>query len=261
MTRTGRNNTAVFLVSLFLVAAVALLVLFVTELRIVSEVGSVDPTPEEWRAVAGALVTTVISFTAAIVYIRLFRRSPSVPVFFVVLFLIFTAVDVSKLGQVMIPATAWRNVSPVLARVTIFGHMSGALALFAAGLYASVSRMQQHGIAMTIGLFVSLGLSWAVPIDTFSLPHNLVYTAGFQPSLDVMIQVVFGLAVVNFLQAAVTGRERRQVMSALAVALVTLGREVLYYRTEVPVVIGGAVLFVAGVAVYAVENYRDYLVS
>lgn len=261
MTRTGRNNTIFILTTVFLLATVLVLALFLDSLALVPPGGPVVPDATQWHAVAGAVLTTVISFSAAIIYSRLFRRSPSVPVFFVVLFFIFTTMDISKLGQVMIPATAWRHFSPLLARVTIFGHITGALALFAAGLYASVARMQRHGTAMTLGVLIALGLSWAVPIDAFRLPNHLVYTAGFQAPLDAMIQLVLALAVLNFIQAAVASRDRREVMSAGAVALLAVGRELLYYRTE-PISIGlGSVVFVTGAVVFAVENYRDYLVG
>lgn len=255
MTRTGRNNTVLMMaVSVFL-AALVTIVLFTFNL------GEIDPQPGQWRAIAGALATTVIAFTVAVLYMRLFHRSPSVPVFFMVLFFIFSALDISKLGQVMVSATAWRHFSPLLARVSIFGHVTGALALFAAGLYASVARMQRHGTAMTMGLVIALGLSWAVPIDTFRIRENLVYSAGFHPSLDAMILVVLVLAVLNFIHAALVVRERRQLMSAGAVALIVLGRETLFYRTEPLLIALGAALLVTGAAVFAVENYRDYLVG
>ncbi len=255
MTRTGRNNTALLLTGAFFLGALVMTVFFLVNLRAITlEQGQL-------RAVAGALATTTIAFVVTVTYMRLFHRSPSVPVFFVVLYFIFSILDISKLGQVMISMTAWRHFSPFLARVSIFGHIAGALALFAAGLYATVSRMQRHGIAMMIGFLIALGLSWAVPIDTLRMRSNLVYAAGFQPSLDAVITVLIVLAVLNFVQAAVSGRERRQVMSALAVALIVLGRELLFYRTEPFFLVGGSVLFAAGAAFFAVENYRDYLVS
>lgn len=261
MTRTGRNNTVRFLSSLFFIAFLIVVAALVIQLRIVPPSGDLVPDPDQWRAIGGAVMTAVIAFIAAIVYMRLFRRSPSVPIFFVVLFFVFTMLDVTKLGQVMVPETAWRVYSPVLARVSIFGHISSVLALFAAGVYASVARMQRHGTVLLFGMMIAMGLSWAVPIDVLYLPRNLVYTAGLQPSLDSMIQVVVVLAVLNFVQAAVVGRDRRQMMSAGAVALIALGREILFYRTEPVWLVLGPVLFAGGAILFAVENYRDYLVS
>lgn len=255
MTRTGRNNTVLLAAITVFLCILLTIVLFILNLE------GISVQPGQWRAIAGALITTVVAFTVALVYMRLFLRSTSIPVFFTVLFFIFTALDITKLGQVLIPLTAGRHFSPLLARVTIFGHITGALALFAAGLYASVERMQRHGIAMTLGLVVSLGLSWAVPIDTVQIRDNLVYTAGFQPSLDAMILVVLLLATLNFAHAAFMIRERRQVLSAGAVAMIVLGRETLFYRTEPVFLLLGAAFFTAGAAVFAMENYRDYLVS
>lgn len=261
MTRTGRNNTVVSLLTLFFFLSAALFAAFLYSVVYTSPDGAIRVDAPQWRAVSGATIMNLLALVSGVVFIRLFRRSPSVPVFFVMLFFVFSMIDISKLGQVMIPATSWRNVSPLLARVTIFGHMASALSLFAAGLYAGVARMQRHGTAMTLGFLITVGLSWAIPIDTLFLPENLVYSAGFHPSLDAMIAIVFALAVLNFLQSAVAARDRRQTLTAGAVVLIAVGRELLYFRTEATMIVAGTACFAVGVVVFAVQNYRDFLVG
>lgn len=210
-------------------------------------------------ALAGAIISAIVAAASAAVYKRLFRRSSSIPVFFMVLFFVFTVGDISKLGHVLIPAHSWHTVSPLLARFTVFSHIAGALAFFAAGLYASVARMQRQGTAILLGSSLALGLSWAVPIDTLQLPENLVYAAGFHASVDAIIMIVFALGVLSFVQAAVANRDRRQAFSAGATALIALGREILFYRTELPWIVVGTASLVVGAGMFALQNYRDYL--
>jgi hypothetical protein len=262
MTRTGRNNTANLLLALFFTAGFAVLATFVLVATGVleTEPGAGTARIDSRRAaLVGTILTATVAAGAAAIYRRLFRRSSSIPVFFMVLFFIFTVGDISKLGHVLIPAPSWRHLSPLLARFTIFSHIAGALSFFAAGLYASVARMQRQGTAILLGTLIALGLSWAVPIDTLQLPDNLVYAAGFRASLDAAIMIILALGVLNFIQAAAAGRDRRQAVSAIAAAFIAIGREVLFYRAEVPLIVIGTGLFAAGAGVFAVQNYRDYL--
>ncbi|POR02035.1 hypothetical protein AU468_07215 [Alkalispirochaeta sphaeroplastigenens] len=217
--------------------------------------------PSQGWALLGAVITWGIFCSAAAVYMRVFRRSPSVTVFFVILFFLFSSLDITKVGQLMIPATSWRHLSPILSRVTSFGWIAGTLALFTGGLCAGGGSLQRHGVSLLALLAVSLGLSWTVPLDSLALPEHLVYPMGLRLSVDTVMLVVLFLGVVSFFQVALAVRERRPLFTALAAAALALGRVLLFYRTEISLILLGAGFLLLGVLVFAVENYRDYLLE
>lgn len=237
------------------------LVALVRNLAIFPLGGELEISPSRGQALLGALVTWGIFCSAAAAYMRTFRRSPSVTVFFVMLFFLFSCLDVTKAGQIMIPATSWRHFSPILSRVTSFGWIAGTLALFTGALCAGGGALQRHGMSLLAVLAVSLGLSWTIPLDSLVLPDNLVYAMGLRLSVDTVMLVVLFLAVVSFFQAALVVRERRPLFTALAAAFLALGRGLLFYRAEISLIIVGAGLTVLGATVFAVENYRDYLLE
>lgn len=253
MTVTQRSTFLQMLLVIHLLVAVAVVVLLVQERPVLDR--------EVVPALAGSALMTGSALGMAAVYLRVFRRSRSIPVFFMVLFLVFAGLDVTKGLQVLIAQSPFPHLGSSVSRVTIFGHLTGALALFGSGLYSGSHRLKWHGTALTLGLFLVAALTWVIPVDTAILPRNLVFPAGFTASLDALTASLFVLAVLSYGEPAVTGRSLRGLVNTGAVVLAVAGRELLYHRTEVASLVVGTVLFIGGTALYAAYNYRDYLVS
>lgn len=259
MTLTGRNMTIRSILALCGIVSATVLFLFVWNFQrgnLVSEMRGVQIV-----ALVGACVTVVLGFLFSGVYARLFRRSPSIPVFFLTLFFLSITLDITKLAQLVVVVGSPQNFSLLVGRATIFGHIVGVMALFVAGLYAGGIRMQRHGTVVFVGVLIALSLSWLIPVDTSYLPDHLVYPAGVKASFQSALVVFQLLAVLNFTQAAIVNQNPRMVVTAVAVALLAAGREILFFSVDpIWIVVGGSAVVIGGV-VFTGQYYRDFLVS
>lgn len=261
MTLMGRNTTIRLVLLACVIVTAGLIALFVAVLTGWGSSVEVDLRVGELFAVGGTFVTVGLGLLYSAIYARLFRRSPSIPVFFVTFFFLSMTLDIFKIGQIVVHSGLWPQYSPTIARVTIFGHISGVFALFAAGLYAGGVRMQRHGTVVLVGAVIALSLSVLIPVDTTTLPDHLVYPAGVRASFEVALLVILGLSVANFIQAAIANQNSRFFLTAAAIALLAMGRELLYYSAEpLAIIVGGGGVILGG-AIFTGRHYRDYLVS
>lgn len=260
MTLAARNLTLRFALSILLLVNIGVFFIFIGQLR-GSSYGTIDDLSlNQLLALFAVVVSCLFGFVFSMVYMRLFRRTPSLSVFFVTWFFLLMSFDVSKIGQILLPVSPWPHFASMVARVSIFGHIIGVVALFGAGLYAGGVRMQRHGTAMFVVAMIALALSASIPIDTSSLPHHLVYEAGMRSSLQATLVLLLAVSVINYVQAAVGKQDYRQFMAALAVALMAAGREILFYFIEPLWLVFGAAALAAGGILFAAQNYRDFLV-
>lgn len=221
----------------------------------------VAPSAAEWMAVTAAATAALLGFTISAIYIRLFRRSPAISVFFVTWYLLLLVLDAVKIAQLILPVVGWPQFAPLVSRVSLFGHILGVMALFGGGLYAGGVRMQRHGTAMGVATLIAVGMSWMIPVDTAVLPPNLVYPAGLRSSLDATLLLLVVVSVINYLQAVITRQEWRRLVGVVAVAMIASGREMLFYLTSPVAVVVAAALLIAGAILFAAQNYRDLLLN
>ncbi|MFW5694688.1 MAG: hypothetical protein ACOCYB_05945 [Alkalispirochaeta sp.] len=261
MTLTGRNLSLRFAFTVLVLVSLTVVAAFGSALQGVYFFDELQLSLDVLLAVTGTFITVGLGWVLSAAYLRLFRRTPSLSVFFVTWFFLMMIMDVFKLGMVFLPVTPWPQLGPEFSRVVTVGHVSGVMALFGAGLYAGGLRMQRHGTAILVGGVIAVALSWSIPIDTSFVPDHLVYRAGIRSSLQATLFLLLTVAVINFVQASIYNGAPRQLISAGAVAALAVGRELLFYRVE-PIWIGlGAFLVVTGGIVFAGHNYRDFLLS
>jgi hypothetical protein len=212
-------------------------------------------------AVSTALITVVAGLVFSVVFIRIFRRNPSVSVFLVTLSFTLVMVDGVKLVQIIAIAEALPRVSALASRMIIGGHLAWIAALSGAGLYSGGVRMQRHGVAIAIVLAICTILAGTVPIETEALPDNLVHATGLRSSVEVVVAILGCIAVINYVFAAISDRSARRLLSALAIALIVVGREGLFYSIEPVVVLVSCGMFVAGAIVFASQHYREQMIG
>jgi hypothetical protein len=261
MTLPARNLSLRIAYALLLIVSLATAIVFLWLLESNDYAAQFGLSGPERSAVAAAAASTVTGAALAGVYLRLFRRSPSLAVYFVVWFYLAVMFDVTKLLQLLLPVSPWPQFTGAVARVTIFGHVIGVMALFASGLYAGGVRMQRHGTALFVGMLIAFGLSWSIPIDTSTLPAYLVYETGMRASLRAALWLLLAIAAVNFVHAAFHNGSVRGLVSAGSVALMAIGREILFYQVSVIWTVAGTAALVAGGVIFAGRNYRDFLFS
>lgn len=261
MTLAGRSLLLRLMFSVMLLLSVGTTALVVLAFN--GMVPAIDPQVElrQLPAAGAALAASLAGLFSSALYLRLFRRTPSLAVFFVIWFYLAMVPDGLKLFQLILPYSSWPQLAPVVSRLGLLAHLLGVMALFAAGLYAGGVRMQRHGTAIFIAGLIALGLSWSIPIDTATLPPHLVFNAGIRSSMRVTIILFLVLAVLNFVQAGVSAGGARRYGTAATVAALAVGRELLFYSVDLMVLGAGLALFVTGMVVFAVLNYRDFLLS
>lgn len=261
MTLTGRNLALRFSTAVLVLVFAAVVLALVGALRGVWYFVPTRISVNELLAIIGASISAGLGLLLAVVYLGLFRRTPALSVFFVTWFFLTMVFDIFKYGQIILPASPWPQLTAEISRVGIFGHLAGVMAIFAAGLYAGGVRMQRHGTAIIVASMIALGLSWSIPIDTGTLPANLMHRAGIGTSLQATLVLLIAVSVVNFVHAAMESGNPRGLITAGAVALMATGREILFYRVEpLWIVLGGAGVLAGGI-IFAGQNYRDFLVS
>jgi ABC-type multidrug transport system fused ATPase/permease subunit len=261
MTLTGRNLALRFSTVVLVLVFAAVILAFVGAIRGVWQFSPTRISVNELLAIIGASVSAGLGLILAVIYLGLFRRTPALSVFFVTWFFLTMVFDIFKFGQIILPASPWPQFTAEVSRAGIFGHISGVMAIFAAGLYAGGVRMQRHGTAMIVACMIALGLSWSIPVDTGVLPTNLIHRAGIGTSLQATLVLLIAVSVVNFVHAALDSGNLRGLVTAAAVALVATGREILFYRVEPLWIVLGAAGVLAGGIIFAGQNYRDFLVS
>ncbi len=212
-------------------------------------------------ASAGATITIILGLLLSVIFARLFRSSPSIPVFFVTFFFILLMVDGFKFAQILAVSRARPDLSVLFSRFLIGGHLLGVISLAGAGLYAGSARLQRHGSAIAVVIAVVAILAASVPLDAGSLPDHLVHATGLRASLEVVAAIFAGIAVLNFVYAAIHEWSARRLVAAIAVAAIVAGREVLFYLVNpVAIVVGGALLL-AGAILFALQYFREQILG
>lgn len=216
---------------------------------------------EHAGALTAATATTVVGMVYGVLFLRLFRRSRSIPIFFMVIFFVLTMLDALKWTQPVFAQSITPYLGVLVSRVIMFGYVGGALAIFASGLYADAPRLKWPGISLVIGGLLTGMLVWVVPVDAVVLPLNLVHPAGVPAPVNTLTGILLVLGVLNYSEQAIVRQDLRKGGIALAVLVIVIGRVLLYQRTDVLSLVLGGGLFIVGAAIYGFVNHRDYLVS
>lgn len=220
-----------------------------------------DLSISELFALIGSAAAVFVSFLASVLFIHLFRRSPSVSVFFMTLSFLLLSLDGLKYAQVLAADQALSELGVILSRILIAGNLLWVSALAGAGLYAGGVRMQRHGTAIVFVTALVATLAASIPLDTGMLPVNLVHSAVLRASLDVIIALFATMAVLNYVYTAFNDRSTRRLWSALSVGLIAVGREGLFHWIEPPAVLGSTALLVAGATIFALRHYREQILG
>jgi len=211
---------------------------------------------------AGATaLAVVLGVLFGALFLRLFRRNPSVSVFFVTISFLLIGTDSFKFVQLIALSQTFPQVAVVLSRVLIATNLLWVSALAGAGLYAGGVRMQRHGTAIVSVVALVGVLAAAIPLDTGTMPENLVYDTVLPASLDVIVAMFSLMAVLNYVYAAVNDRSSRRLVAALAVALIAFGREGLFHWIEPLPVLLSAVLLLTGAILFALQHYREQILG
>ncbi|HKK47617.1 MAG TPA: hypothetical protein VJ932_00875, partial [Alkalispirochaeta sp.] len=107
MTLTGRNLSLRFAFAVLVLLTLMVVGAFGGALQGAYFFSQLQLSLDLLLAVTGTFITVGLGFVLAAAYLRLFRRTPSLSVFFVTWFFLMMIMDVFKLGIVFLPVAPW----------------------------------------------------------------------------------------------------------------------------------------------------------
>ncbi len=209
---------------------------------------------------AGTAVSGLAASVGAYFLRRFFRKTSAPEVFFFTLFTItlcFESLRSVELYFLFLNLPTLYGI--IVTRVVYFGYFLGAFCLLGSSLYTAGVQYQKYGNALGIAALVSFALAYVVPIDSLSPFPSLLFRIGNETTTQTIALVIGMLTLLSYAMSVVTGGTEDRLPIALAVLMVILGRELLFYLSNPVVVTAGAILLIGGMVLYGVRNYKLYL--
>lgn len=208
----------------------------------------------------GIGATSLFSVVGGFGFRRLFRRTASLEIFFFLTFIVTLSFDALKILQLLfieenIPA----YYGAIITRMVYFGYFLGLLSVFASSLYSGDVHYQKMGTILGIVLALSFSLAYSLPVDITVFHPNLLYRVGGE---DYIILVRFGLEVLTlfgFGRSAFLSGSSEQWYITGSIALVILGRELLFFLSSPLFITAGFAFLAAGALMFSRKSYLKHL--
>ncbi len=187
-----------------------------------------------------------------------FGRNPSPELFF--LRLLILSLPLQAVRLVLIPSSLgtiglfWGLTAN---RVAWFARFLGIVAAANIGLYGSGIPFRGAGTVFGMGALGALAVGVMVPLDVTRLTGNLMFSSGVIVSLTLSVFALEFLAVISLAGSAFIQRNGRYAVLSVALLCILGGVDFLFFLSW-PLVVPGALLLLAGVAVFVREIKKIY---
>jgi hypothetical protein len=206
------------------------------------------PEPQYLRIMVLSAVACLLVFSvlANLGVRKLYRRTDSAELLFLMLFCLSLCLEAWRLGNLVFPALGMSQYLNVLiTRLVLFSRFFGLLCLLVASLYAVGMKYIQYPVLIGGMVVLAFALAGVLPLDTSLHEPTFLYKLGDRQGYLFVRLILALLMVVNFVAAARVRRTRRFAVAALAAFLLFAGRELLHYGiAPIPIVLGTAALIV-----------------
>ena len=198
-----------------------------------------------YYSLGGAGAHGVLAVAGVAIATRLFRRVSSAEVYFFTLFLVMLSLELLRIGQLPLIATEQPPLyGSLLTRAILFGRLLGYLVLFSAGIYAAGAEYPRIGTVTLLLATLTFLVVYFMPVDLLRINATLVHRVGGRQSLDAVFVFLSVGTIANYAIAWGSGRSDRGLLVFGAVAVLVVGRELVFnIPAIVPSIIG--VVFVA----------------
>ncbi|MBN2554110.1 MAG: hypothetical protein JXB06_15135 [Spirochaetales bacterium] len=262
-------------ISLFHLAVFAVMVYLVFQLEVLPDVlGDLVnplppwllllsmPGPEFLRIAALAGMGSLLLFAvfANLGVRRLYRRTDSTELLFVMLFCLSLCPEAWRVGNLVLQAFGLPLYLHILVtRVVLFSRVFGLLCLLVASLYAVGMKYTQYPVLIGGMVVLAFTLAGILPLDTSLYEVTFLFKLGDLQGYRFVGSIFVILMTINFLVAARLRRSRRFAVAAPAALLLLAGRELLQYGVApLPIALGAAAL-TAGFVVFVRQIVVFYL--
>jgi hypothetical protein len=191
---------------------------------------------------------------------RLFQRASALEIFFFLAFIISLSFDALKIVSyyfTLIHIPAFYGV--LITRTVYFGFFLGLSFLFTGSLFSGELTYQKLSTVLGLALVFSLALAYSLPVDETVFQPNLLYRAG---GSDYILLVRVGLEILTLLgfgRSAYLVGSADQWFICGSVALLIIGREILFFLSSPISVIAGIILLVCGALLFSRKIYNKHL--
>jgi hypothetical protein len=211
-------------------------------------------------AIAGIACVLVFAVLANLGVRKLYRRTDSAELLFLMLFCLSLCLETWRLGNLVFPALGLSQyLNVVVTRLVLFSRFFGLLCLLVASLYAVGMKYAQYSVLIGGMAVLAFTLAGVLPLDTSLYEPTFLYKLGDRQGYLFVRLILALLMVINFVVAVRVRRSRRFAAAAGAAALLFVGRELLQYGiAPLPVVLGTAALII-GFVVFVRQIVVFYL--
>lgn len=191
---------------------------------------------------------------------RYFRKTTAPEVFFFLLCLLLLVPDMLKPAQLILAELNFAPVYPaVLTRVLYASLSFGVFSFFSASLFVAGIEHQRSGLVLAVAAAVSIGISYVLPVDSLELGLYMVHRVGFFQLYRMVLAVIAGLTVLNFLNASLGSGSRDYVVLAGSAAVFLVGRLWGFWSVQTWELLSAGALVLLGALVFGIRCYNMYL--
>jgi len=191
---------------------------------------------------------------------RYFRKTTAPEVFFFLLCLLLLVPDMLKpLQLVLVDLSLPPAYAALLTRALYFSLSFGVLSLFAASLFVVGIEQQRSGIVLAVGFALSMGIAYVLPVDSLELGLSMSHRVGSFSLYQLVLAVIAGLTVLNFVNASLGSGSRDYLVLAGSAGALLTGRLWGFWSTQAWELTAAASLLVLGAVIFGVRCYNMYL--
>jgi hypothetical protein len=203
---------------------------------------------------------SLFSVAGGLGFRRLFRRTAALEIFFFLAFIISLSFDALKiLNYYFIVVHVAAFYGTLITRVVYLGFFMGLLFLFTGSLFSGDVNYQKMGSILGLVMVFSLALVYSLPVDETVFNPNLLYRAGGKDYILLVRFCLEALTLLGFGRSAYLAGSSEQWYICGAVALLIIGRELLFFLSSPLFIVTGLILVVAGAILFSKKIYEKHL--
>lgn len=212
------------------------------------------------RSLGAAGVLGLVATVGATAAIRLFRRVSSAEIYFMTLFVMTLSIELLRIAQPLVNILDQPPVvGVVVTRLVLFGRLYGALALFAAGIYAAGADYPRIGTVSALIAALVFLIIYFVPVDGARMNATFVHVTGGREGIDLMLAFLSIATLLNYAIAWQRGHRERGGAITLAVTALVVGQQLTVHLPAMLPLVAGLILTVGGVVSFLLVNRSYYL--
>ena len=191
---------------------------------------------------------------------RLFRKTTSPEIFFIITFIICLSLENLRTGIIIIHVLSLSvYLSTALSQGIIFGRIFALLCLLVSSLYAVGMKYSSYSTLLGGLLLLSVTLANIIPIDSTMLQVNFLCKLGDERGYMFLHFILGLLMLLNYSVACLSRRSKRFLPMGAAALMLFVGKDLLYFGVS-PLPSGlGMLLLICGTILFSRQIGVFYL--